>query len=185
MKSHLKVKVYSLSHEMRYIRRLENKWKRRAKFARQKKNDVSQSYSENNFWTLREHRDDMKLDARVAHLTYGFMRGVPYSKMEQLCYGIYKGYGSSEPRWDFIEAMMVRFSKDEPNQQDIAQRFAEWIEAAKAWYETNKERIPLVLAMRKAGRAAMLNDPVRQAERKKHNEQAEKHGRMVHNASYT
>lgn len=185
MKSHLKVKVYSLSHEMRYIRRQENKWKRRAKFARQKKNDISQSYAENNFWTLREHRDDMKLDARVAHLTYGFMRGVPYSKMEHICYGVFKGYGSSEPRWDFIEAMMVRFSKDEPNQQDIAQRFAEWIEAAKAWYEGNESRIPAARDKRNTDRYARLNDPVWQAERKKHNQQAEKHGRMLHNAAYT
>lgn len=205
MKSHLKVKVHSLSHEMRYIRRQENKWKERAKAARQRKRAFEASdthkdglseaivrgrdrhiaYAEGNFWSLRTHRTGMKVDARNSHLAYGCMRGMPYSRMEHLCYGVYKGQGAREPQWSRIEAMVQRFSKDEPNPQDFMQRFAQWLESAKLWYEGNESRIPAARDKRNADAYARLNNTEYQAERKKHSQQAEEHGRMVHNAAYT
>ena len=152
MKSHLKVKIFSLSAEMTYIRKQELKWKYRARLARLKQQHLSDpiqkekaesqlSYAERNFWSQRWHRDDLKLDARIAHLAYGFMRGVPYSAMENICYGPIKGMGGSEPNWKAIEGTVSRFSTDEDKPQDIMQRFAEWLADAKAWYEKNPERI--------------------------------------------
>lgn len=195
MKSHLRVKVHSLSHEMRYIRRQENKWKERAKHARQRAKSHPSAvdegearrlaYFEGNFWSLRNHRTGMKTDARNSHLAYGCMRGMPYSRMEQLCYGVYKGHGVKEPQWGKIEAMVQRFSKDEPNPQEFMQRFAQWLEEAKAWYEGNESRIPAARDKRNADAYARLNDTEYQEHRKKHSQQAEEHGRMVHNAAYT
>src|SRR5579872_2727646 len=125
MKSHLKVKVFSLSAEMTYIRRQEEKWKSRARYARRKQAERSIKYAEANFWSNHWHRYELKSEARTAHLAYGCMRGIPYSKMEVLCYGPIKGYGSSEPDWQAVERTVERFSKDEPDTQGIMQKFSE------------------------------------------------------------
>lgn len=146
MKSHLKVKVFSLSSEMTYIRRQEEKWKSRAKRAREKGRDDAYAFS--NFWSQRAHRLDLKREARSTHLAYGFLRGQSYDCMEQICYGPLKGYGSSEPDWKSIESMVERFSKDEANPQDTMQKFAEWLADAKVWYEGNPKRIRLLEADR-------------------------------------
>lgn len=148
MRSHLKVKVFTLAAEMTYIRRQEEKWKNKARFARARqkamlteKGMLSQSYAENAFWSHRLHRYGLKEDARSTHLAYGCMRGIPYEKMENLCYGPLKGYGSSEPDWKSIESMIERFSKDETSPQLFMQSYSEWLEAAKVWYDGNPERI--------------------------------------------
>ncbi len=139
MKSHLKVKVCSLSAEMTIIRKQEQKWKDRARRAREKLKGVE--YAEANFWSLRYHRAGLKFEARATHLAYGFMRCIPYSAMERICYGPLKGFGSTEPNWAKIEEMVDRFSKDEPDPQGTKQRFAEWLADAKLWYEDNPKRI--------------------------------------------
>src|SRR5712671_274529 len=165
MRSHLKVKVFILAAEMTYIRRQEEKWKARAKFARQRqkallteKAVLSQSYAENNFWSHRWHRIELKQDARNSHLAYGCMRGVPYEIMERLCYGPLKGYGSSEPDWKSIESMVERFSKDEDSPQLFMQSYSEWLEAAKVWYDGNTKRIELWQKQRQQDRQSMLAD---------------------------
>ena len=154
MKSHLKVKVFSLAAEMTYIRRQEEKWKTRARLARQKQIDHRVDYATLNFWTNRWHRVALKTEARHAHLAYGCMKGVPYSKMEVMCYGPLKGYGSTEPHWKTIEDMVDRFSRDEPNKPDIMQRFAEWLADAKVWYEGNERRIKSLRALKKVAKKA-------------------------------
>ncbi len=152
MKSHLQVKVFSMAAEMHYIHKNENKWKDRARIARQKvrafytaseneRFNNSLSYAENAFWSMRKHRLGMKAEARVTHLAYGFMKRLGYSEMEYICYGQIKGYGSSEPDWKAIEVMVNRFSKDETNPQDWMQSFTRWLEDAKEWYDGNKQRI--------------------------------------------
>jgi hypothetical protein len=135
MKSHLKVKVFSLSSEMTYIRKQEEKWKNKARLARQRqeiatssdiKNRaiISQNYAETNFWSQRHHRSDLKRVARTTHLAYGAMRGVPYSRMEQITYGGIKGFNTSIPDWENIAETVERFSRDEPNKSEIMQRFS-------------------------------------------------------------
>lgn len=141
MKSHLQVKVVSMSAEMTYIRKQELRWKNRARIARQRHKESSLAYAENNFWSQRFHREDLKIEARISHLAYGCMKGVPYSAMENICYGVYKGHGSTEPAWSRIEAMVERFSKDEPSPQHYMQRYAEWLVDAKKWYDGNIDRI--------------------------------------------
>ncbi len=153
MKSHLKVKVFSLAAEMTYIRKQEEKWKERARAARAKGRDSA--YHEANFWSQRYHRQNLKSEARATHLAYGFLRGNPYSAMEPICYGGLKGYGSSEPAWSTIEGMVERFTKDEPNPQGTMQKFAEWLSDAKLWFEGNPERIEKLNQERPARVAAL------------------------------
>ena len=152
MKSHLKVKIFSLTTEMTYIRRQEEKWKTKARINRQKlaklteikerdKANQSVMYCESNFWSQYWHRLDLKYQARHAHLAYGCIKGTPYYKMETICYGPLKGYGGYEPKWEDVSNMIERFAKDEPNQQEINQKAAEWITDAKSWYNGNKGRI--------------------------------------------
>jgi hypothetical protein len=89
--------------------------------------------------------------------------------MEPLCYGVFKGYGTTEPDWKAIEEMVARFAKDETNPQDYMQRYAEWLAEALKWYEGNKLRIPAVLADRAAEHARQANDPAyQQAELERH-----------------
>ncbi len=170
MKSHLKVKVHSMSAEMTYIRRQEEKWKNEARYARIRQKEhasekalASIKYAEDNFWSHRWHREDMKYEARTAHLAHGCIKGIPYSKMEQLCYGVFKGYGTTEPDWGRMEAMILRFTVDEPNPQDYIQRFGQWLADAKVWYEGNKKRIPAAADVRAARHLALRNDPEFQA----------------------
>jgi hypothetical protein len=153
MLSHLKVKVHTLSHEMTYIRRQEEKWKTRARRARERQRFLSDPvlvdtatqqslYAEANFWSQRRHRYGLKDEARTTHLAYGSMRGRSYAKMENICYGPLKGMGGSEPDWAAIESTVERFSTGEfQPKQDYMQKFAEWLADAKVWYAGNKERI--------------------------------------------
>lgn len=193
MKSHLRVKVFSMTAEMTYIRRQEEKWKNKARYARirqrvlsvqskpaeAEKAATSTKYAEDNFWSLRGHRDLMKKEARTTHLAYGCMKGIPYSQMEQLCYGVFKGYGIKEPDWGKIELMVHRFSLDEPSPQDYLQRFAQWITEAKVWYEGNEQRIRAATEERTRLRLARQNDPEYQALRAARNALAEGLGRAA------
>lgn len=161
MLSHLKVKVHSLSSEMTYIRRQEEKWKNRARWARKRQAFSSAvlspdpiAYAEANFWSQHWHRHELKDHARITHLAYGAMKGIPYSKMEVICYGPLKGFGGSEPQWGKIGAVVERFAKDEPTQQDIMQKYSEWLADAQKWYEGNPERI---IAMNNARLAARVS----------------------------
>lgn len=147
MKSHLKVKMFSLSAEMTYIRRQEEKWKTKARIARKKQSELkdikslaSLMYADKNFWTHRFHRYELKLAARTTHLAYGFLKGIPYQMMENYCHGWRKGYASSEPDWKAIGETIERFSKDETNLQDIMQKFEEWLTDSKKWFEGNEAR---------------------------------------------
>lgn len=178
MRSHLKVKVYTLGAEMTYIRRQEEKWKSKARAARQrqKQNDEKAAsavvYCEDNFWSQREHRKGLKSEARWSHLAYGFMRGRDYQQMEFICYGDVKGYNREAPNWERIEEIITKFSKDEPDQRDIMQRFGEWLAAGKVWYDANPDRIPLVRAAREAVRNENAASEEYQNRRRERNEAA-------------
>jgi hypothetical protein len=139
MKSHLQVKVFTLAAEMQYIHKQERRWKARAKAARAKAKDTK--YHEDAFWSLRNHRQGLKPEARSTHLAYGLMKGRSYQQMENICYGDLKGFGSTPPDWNRIEEIVTKFSSDETDPRDIMQKFGEWLAAAKIWYEGNPERI--------------------------------------------
>lgn len=165
MRSHLKVKVFTLSAEMTYIHRQEIKWKKRAKYAREKFGSALKA--ETQLWSHRDHRYGLKTDARICHLAYGCLRGIPYSAMENICYGPLKGFGGSEPDWEAVETTVERFTKDEGSTQDTMQKFAEWLADAQRWYEGNPKRIKQLDADRPARIAHLksLKVPYKKPER--------------------
>ena len=75
------------------------------------------------FWGLRHHRMwDVRSESRSSHVAYGFLRGLPYSRIE--------ANTKSEPDWSRVEALVKKYGEDDP--RDRMQRFSEWKEAAAA-----------------------------------------------------
>ena len=84
--SYLKVKIKSLAEEARIIRKEERKAKNsyHSKFAR--KNDMRPHFAYLRKG-LREHRVGIvRTAARETLLAYGFLRGIPYKKIEPKCH---------------------------------------------------------------------------------------------------
>ena len=135
MLSHLQVKVWNLAQEAHYIRSKEKKWKDRARAARAKAKDPK--FSEDNFWSMRNHRMELRVESRCSQLAYGFLRGKAYADMEFLAY--------SSPDWSRIENIVNRFSQDDSRL--VTQSFAEWKDTAAEW---QKNHSIAVLAQKKA-----------------------------------
>ncbi len=71
----MRVRIKELAQEARFIRHEEEKIKGRQKIGNDLKSDQ--------FWKLRNHRKvDVRPAARAAQLAYGFLRDVPYRKIE-------------------------------------------------------------------------------------------------------
>lgn len=81
MQSYLKIKIKSLATEAQIIRFEERKVKtRRAWHRLHQKDDIA---FESEFNGLREHRrNEVRGEARLSQVAYGFLRRVPYSTIE-------------------------------------------------------------------------------------------------------
>lgn len=79
---------------------------------------------EGEYGSLRGHRLGVRHETRAAHLAYGFLRGVPFKAMEKFSY--------TAPPLDRCEYHILKFRGLESEQQ-VKQRFAEWVEAASDW----------------------------------------------------
>lgn len=110
---HLKVKIKSLAAEAKIIRSEERKAGPVLRY------------------TLAEHRKGIVREvARESLLAYGFLRGLPYSRIET--------QNSSEPDWDSVMKMIHRFgavwdSVGEETKEAFAERQAAERSAAAAW----------------------------------------------------
>lgn len=82
MKAYLRIKIKSLSAEIRMIHADEHHWKARKRH-QTKTNHKNQSRSEATFWGLRHHRWELSHEARCAMLAYGFLRGRRYDQLER------------------------------------------------------------------------------------------------------
>lgn len=73
------------------------------------------------FWGLRHHRiHDVRGESRSSHVAYGFLRGLPYCKIE--------ANTKTAPDWARVEALIKKYGEDDP--RDRMQRFSEWKESA-------------------------------------------------------
>jgi hypothetical protein len=162
---HLEIKHNSLAAELRIIRRKEaahRKWKRRiAKEHKAKLDELAKAgletvtpgalagirkyeYVENrNYnpdlrWTLREHRlVKVKPEARAAHLALGYLKGMPYRKMETIAF--------NAPNWAKVWYNVLSFG-GLPNDDDTKRHFLNWADAklpegAKAPKLSNYQRL--------------------------------------------
>jgi hypothetical protein len=146
MKAYLKIKIKSLAAEATMIRREERKHNpghrarvqarrlleyktkidhpgelanmdvRRSRAFRLLKNKPTE-HAMKAFWGLRHHRTwDVRNEARSSHVAYGFLRGLPYSRIE--------GSAKTSPDWSRVEALIRKYGEDDI--RDRMQRFAEW-----------------------------------------------------------
>lgn len=119
MRLNLKIKIKSLAAEAKIIRQEERKYLKHARACE------SEEHAEEHRFTMRSlqsHRKGgVRSEQRCSLLAYGFLKGMPYKRMEQSC------RENNKPNWDTIEKMAIRFGAD---QRDIKQRFAEWKDEA-------------------------------------------------------
>lgn len=114
MNSHIKIKALSLGDEIARIRHEERKWLRNSRWcARVMKGltnkpvnvdpTAQQAHALTNFWTLRQHRLELRPEARVANLAYGFVRGRRYNQVENKAY--------SQPDWSKVIRLVEKYGE--------------------------------------------------------------------------
>lgn len=75
------------------------------------------------FWGLRHHRQyDVRGECRSAHVAYGFLRGLPYKRIEAKT--------KTDPNWSRVEDLIKKYGDGDIRVR--LQRFAEWKEVATA-----------------------------------------------------
>lgn len=96
------------------------------------------------YWNLYEHHvKKLRVQARISHLAYGFLRGVPYSAMEQSTHdsaGFFEDFTKDmavreKKTFDHVKREAKKFS--EFNDNDFAQKWAEWYD--EAWAHLTKQ----------------------------------------------
>lgn len=143
MKAYLKIKIKSLAAEAEMIHREERRHnighRGRVRIRRQlaKATDLTEAQrarltrrmqpptetAMSTLWGLRHHRIyDVRGESRSSHVAYGFLRGLPYRRIE--------ANTKTAPDWSRVEALVKKYGDDDP--RDRMQRFSEWKEAAEA-----------------------------------------------------
>lgn len=101
-----------LAQEATFIRHEENKIKSKRKI----------TWCDGEFWDLRKHRIyDVRNAARAAQLAYGFLRGVPYRKIEPKTNFILPYY------WNVIEKEIKRLAKKFGNNVNFDEEIDAWL----------------------------------------------------------
>lgn len=82
--TYLKIKIMSLAEEAIVIRNEENKWRKKAKKARDKQLNGYAENHESIYWGLRCHSEGIvRFENRAASLAYAYIRGKTYEQVEQ------------------------------------------------------------------------------------------------------
>lgn len=82
--TYLKIKAKTLATEARYIRKEEHKVLRHSRWLRNfEDTEDARQQAYDRFWGLHSHRtNELRKEARATYLAYAFLRGVPYSQVE-------------------------------------------------------------------------------------------------------
>ena len=98
----LKVKIKSLAAEASIIRREENKAKKTIRWARSNEARTQEYAAVQLRDSLAEHRRfHLRPEQRCSNLAYGYLRGVPYKRIEQKCH--------QPPDWARVMNIAERF----------------------------------------------------------------------------
>ena len=109
MQVYLKIKIKSLGAEARFIRKEERKTLKQGRYWLHKEPPVAAEHY-GTYNSLRRHRVfDLRKEARSTYLAYGFLRGVPYERIE--------APNSSNPNWDAVQRMVEKYGG-----KDLVQR---------------------------------------------------------------
>lgn len=131
----LKVKARTLAAEARIIRGYERAMvkkhaamveRRRAKS--EDEQAVINALHGHRVAHLRNHRCTIvRREARSTHLARAFLKGMPYHRVEDVCY--------TKPDFDEVERMALHFGADHPGEQiNLKQKFAEWVSEFKGTF---------------------------------------------------
>jgi hypothetical protein len=162
----LQIKVKSLASEAAYIRKVEEKQQRIKDFESQAgvrrgsgwfrhgpeqkrpeprvypepREDTQEVYDEATvkFFNLHRHRThELRKAARISHLAYGFLRGTPYSEIENKTHDRLDTFEDQHKEFkerrifDLVRREAKRFAPSDMDIRVFAQKWAEWIEDAK------------------------------------------------------
>lgn len=119
MIAYLKVKLKSLSAETRIIRHEERKFLGSSRWQRKNEPATNIYAPGGSYFTwagLRGHRLDLRQEQRSAYLAYGYLRGVPYRRIER--------EGSATPDVNRIGQLVSKFGPQKAS-----------TDAIKAWLE--------------------------------------------------
>lgn len=79
-------------------------------------------YNSKVYWGLRQHRiDNVRKEARITALAYGFLKGKAFKQIEGTSY--------SHPNWNRIETLVMRYGEDY-DVEARRERFRKWKEDA-------------------------------------------------------
>lgn len=107
MQPFLRVKIKSLASEARIIRHEELKYKPRIT----KRDDST-------YFELRNHRLQIRCDARSALLAYGLLRGRTYKQLEAKCY--------ANANWTQVRDNLTRFGAGLGNKEETLRVVMDW-----------------------------------------------------------
>lgn len=117
--THLKIKIKYLTAESKIIRHEEGK---ALKTDKPNDNGYNSKYE-----SLRQHRKGVVgVESRHSLLAYGFLRGIPYQKMEP---SIKEG---NDPNWAKVERNAKRFYTKRTPESDFEKEWKEWLDEAKS-----------------------------------------------------
>lgn len=173
----LKIKAESLGLEAKRIKqdearecRLAKKWKARAQAGRIKAQLQGQVFetplSEPDYRAQRglwHHRvNQVRKEARCAHLAYGLLKGKRYRDMEPFSW--------TQPNWDRVQKLAARYF--EGDEQIILQRFAEWKDEALGGLPADWRDVQPTIRGIVAGKGAAFNNREWVEMQEKRNEEA-------------
>lgn len=117
MRQHVKVKCVSLADEAKLICKYERERLAKAAYARSQGKEERADYHYQNYWSMRQHRvNDIRKEARIANVAYGFLLGRPYNKIERNSY--------TQPNWGRIKSLVLL--KGEGDKAELEKRYDAW-----------------------------------------------------------
>lgn len=112
-KTHLKIKIHTLADEARHIRREEQKLRKQQKWAKDTGNTQTWADVHGARMDLADHRRGIVRSAtRECLLAYGYLRGMPYKRIEASC------RPGNEPDSKAIAKIIKRFGGDSSGLDD-------------------------------------------------------------------
>lgn len=124
-KNYLKIKVVSLTEEAKLIRKDEYKRLKAARRALSQGKEESAAYHSEIFKGLRYHRIwDVRNEARVSNIAYGFLQGHEYKDIER--------NAIKQVRWMRVQGLVLRYGEGDPS--ELFDRFQKWKQRARSYF---------------------------------------------------
>lgn len=133
--SFLKIKRKTLAYESQSIRKMELKWKDKARKAAERQKTELKEIADGTRVSLFLHRTLMvRTEARLSHLAQAFLRGIPYEVVEQKIW--YRNFYGGFPTFlNKLSVLIYRFSDKTKPLSQIEKDVGHWIEQHPGYIE--------------------------------------------------